>query len=217
MTRKLLVSFVLLVTTGAFAQPPAGGFKPPAPQPLFFKEAWKESVANVKMTQDFVLNPDLTVAMFGTGDEGFGVTNEGGLSHIWTGNCASSCALALSHKTSFVDLSSKKAKIRWSIKTSGFHEVRPVLKLADGTWLIGDHADANTFDFHVSEFFLSEVQWLKLDMPSVRAKGGFLKDVNLTKVDAIGFADLTPGSGHGLGGFSDIGWIEVYGTAVPRN
>jgi hypothetical protein len=32
-----------------------------------------------------------------------------------------------------------------------------------------------------------------------------------------GFADLTPGSGHGTGGYSDMGWIEVYGKAVKRD
>jgi hypothetical protein len=35
-------------------------------------------------------------------------------------------------------------------------------------------------------------------------------------VDEVGFVDLTPGSGHGFGGFSNVGWIEVYGNAVPR-
>jgi len=89
---------------------------------------------------------------------------------IWSGLCASSCALTLSPKYSVVDLTGK-AKIRWFTKTSGFHEIRPVLKLADGNWLIGDHVDANTFDFHESEFFLSEVHWLKLDMPKVQTKG----------------------------------------------
>ena len=37
-----------------------------------------------------------------------------------------------------------------------------------------------------------------------------------TKVDAVGFADLMPGSGHGYGGFISMGAIEVYGKPVPR-
>jgi len=32
----------------------------------------------------------------------------------------------------------------------------------------------------------------------------------------VGFVDLTPGSGHGFGGYSSLGFIEVYGRAVPR-
>ena len=40
--------------------------------------------------------------------------------------------------------------------------------------------------------------------------------VDFTKVDAVGFADLMPGSGHGYGGFISMGAIEVYGKQLPR-
>lgn len=215
MKTTILSLALLLAATSVAAQAPRG-FQPPKPQPLFFKETWKPSHENVKLTQDFVLNPELVLDTYGTGEEGFGVTDEGGPAHIWTGNCADSCVLTLADRKHFVDLSGRKARIHWYTKTSGFHEIRPVLKLADGTWLIGDHVDANTYDYHESEFYLSEVRWLTLDMPAVRTHGNLSADVDLGKVDAIGFADLTPGSGHGPGGFSDVAWIEVYGTPVPR-
>ena len=214
--------FTLILLGGAVslcAQEPGprrGGRGPaPPPPPLFFKETWKNFAGNVPMTQAFVVNPDLQLNMYGSGTEDFHVTNEGNVPHIWTGLCASSCALTLSDKNNYVDLTGK-AKIRWYAKTSGFHEVRPVLKLADGTFLIGDHFDANTFDYHESEFYLAEVRWLKLEMPKVQTKGSLLEKVDLSKVDAVGFADLTPGSGHGTGGYSDVAWIEVYGKPVKR-
>lgn len=219
MNRQMFALMFLWAAAGAFAQPPAGRGKGPGPQPpptLFFKETWKEAPGNVPVTQDFVVNPNLQLNIYGAGKEDFGVTSEGNMPHIWSGLCASSCALTLTHKDSFVDLTGK-ARIRWYTKTSGFHEVRPVLKLADGTWLIGDHSDANTFDYKESEFYLSEVRWLKLDMPKVQTKGSLLDKVDLSKVDAVGFADLTPGSGHGTGGYSDVAWIEVYGKAVKRD
>src|SRR5579863_8532292 len=219
MKRRMFTLILLGTAAGAFGQQPGGraGGRGPAPQPapLFFKETWKDFSGNVPVTQDFVVNPDLQLTLYGAGKEDFGVTSEGNVPHIWTGLCASSCALALSHKASFVDLTGK-AKIRWYSKTSGFHQVRPVLKLADGTWLIGDHADANTFDYHESEFYLSEVRWLKLDIAKVQTKGSLLEKVDLSKVEAVGFADLTPGSGHGSGGYSDVAWIEVYGKPVKR-
>jgi len=217
MKRPIVTLIFLSLVTSAFAQSPgprAGERSKPAP--LFFKETWKDFSGNVPLTQAFVVNPDLQLEMYGAGTEDFHVTNEGNVPHIWTGLCASSCVLTLSHKDSFVDLTGK-AKIRWYAKTSGFHEIRPVLKLADGTWLIGDHVDANTFDYHESEFYLAEVRWLKLEMPKVRTKGSLLDKVDLSKVDAIGFADLTPGSGHGTGGYSDVAWIEVYGKPVKRD
>jgi hypothetical protein len=216
-----MFTLVLLGTAiGAFAQQPGarggGGEQAAQPAPLFFKETWKRAHGNVPVTQGFVVNPDLQLTLYGIGKEDFGVTSEGDVPHIWTGLCASSCALALSHKDSYVDLTGK-ARIRWYTKTSGFHQVRPVLKLADGTWLIGDHVDANVFDYLESEFYPSEVRWLKLDMPKVQTKGTLLNKVDLSKVDAIGFADLTPGSGHGTGGYSDVAWIEVYGKPVKRD
>src|SRR5580658_9497582 len=225
MKRQIFTAIFLCMAASALAQEPGGrggrggggGGRGAAaqPPPLFFKEAWKDGPGNVPMTQAGVVSPDLQLTLYGTGKEDFGITAEGGVPHIWTGLCATACALTLSNKDNYVDLTGK-AKIRWFTKTSGFHEVRPVLKLADGTWLIGDHADANTFDYHESEFFLSEVRWLKLDGPTVQTKGNLLDKVDLSKVDAIGFADLTPGSGHGTGGYSDVGWIEVYGKPVKR-
>lgn len=216
----ILVSTALSTAPGAFAQEPGarGGAREKAPQPppLFFKETWKDGPGNVPLSQALVVNPDLQLNTYGTGKEDFGVTNEGNIPHVWTGLCATSCAVTLSRKDSLVDLTGK-AKIRWDIKTSGFHEVRPVLKLADGTFLIGDHFDTGTFDYRESEFYLSEVHWMKLDMPKVQTRGTMLDKVDLSKVDAVGFADLMPGSGHGTGGYSDVGWIEVYGKPIKRD
>jgi hypothetical protein len=219
MKQPIFALILWCAATGAFAQQPGGrgAGRGPAPQPppLFFKETWKEAPGNVPVTQAFVVNPDLQLTLYGTGKEDFGVTSEGNVPHIWTGLCATSCVLTLSHKDSLVDLTGK-ARIRWYTKTSGFHEVRPVLRLADGTLLVGDHVDANT-DYLESEFYVSEVHWLKLDATTVRTKGTLLDKVDLSKVDAIGFADLSPGSGHGTGGYSDVAWIEVYGKPLKRD
>src|SRR5690242_20121638 len=186
MKRSIFGLILWCAATGAWTQQPGarGGSRGRAPQPppLFFKETWKEAPGNVPVTQAFVVTPDLELTLYGTGKEDFGVTSEGNVPHIWTGLCATSCALTLSRKDSFVDLTGK-AKIRWYTKTSGFHEVRPVLKLADGTLLVGDHFDANALDYLESEFYVSDVRWLKLDGPTVRTRGTLLDKVDLSKVD----------------------------------
>jgi hypothetical protein len=46
--------------------------------------------------------------------------------------------------------------------------------------------------------------------------GNFVDKPDLSKVDEVGFVDLTPASGHGPGGWSDVAQIEVYGNAVKR-
>ena len=62
----------------------------------------------------------------------------------------------------------------------------------------------------------SEVRWLKLDPEKVETKGNWVEKPDLSKVDEIGFADLMPGSGHGAGGWADVGKIEVYAKPVKR-
>ena len=136
--------------------------------------------------------------------------------HVWTGLCTSPCAVALRDKGNYVDLTGL-AKIRWLTKVSGFHQVHPIVKLADGTWLVGDHADGSTVDWHDSEFSISEVRWLKMDIDKVLTKGNWVEHPDLSKVDEVGFTDLLPGSGHGPGGWSDVAWFEVYGKPVKRD
>ncbi len=201
----------LALATVVQAQPPARP-APLPPPPLFLKETWKDTPA-VPATQDVVTNADLVLTVYGKAPE---VNNEGGTPHVWTGLCIPACAVTLKQKNSYADLSGK-ARIKWFAKTSGFHAIRPVVKLADGRLLVGDFADAYTYDYRTTEFYLADVRWLVLDAATVATKGALLPTVDLGKVDEIGFVDLTSGSGHGLGGFSDLGWIEVYGKPVPRN
>jgi len=166
------------------------------------------------------MNSKLELKLYGPGKNDLQVfgsnTNQTNPPHIWTGLCTPTCALALRDRESYVDLSGP-AKIRWLTKIAGFHVVRPILKLADGTWLIGDHADAST-DWTVSEIALSGTRWRRLDVDRVVTigEGKWIEHPDLSKVDEVGFAELMPGSGHGNNGYSDVGWIEVYGKAVPR-
>jgi hypothetical protein len=139
--------------------------------------------------------------------------------NLWTGVCQSPVAATLRDKNNYVDLTGL-AKIRWVTRVSGFHAVRPILKLADGTWLIGEHADgdrsSNSTLFLDSEFAIAGVRWLQLDIARVVTRGFWVEKPDLSKVDEVGFADVLPGSGHGWGGFVNVARIEVYGTPVKR-
>jgi hypothetical protein len=90
------------------------------------------------------------------------------------------------------------------------------VKLADGNYYVGDHTDASTRDWLWSEFNLADVNWLKLDPARGVTTGSIVPNLDLSKVDEIGFIDLMPGSGHGQGGWVDVAQFEVYGKAVPR-
>ena len=203
---------------GQDSRPPAG---PRATRPpLFLEAAWQQAAGAGEhpVGLDSLTNPALELKLYVPKGEILltGATgDENNPPHVWLGVCTSPCAVAVREKAHFADLSGL-ARIRWNTKMSGFHQVRPIIKLADGTWLIGDHADGTTRDWLVSEISYADMRWLKLDIERVVTVGTFVENVNLSKVDEIGFADLMPGSGHGPGGWSDVAQIEVYGKPVPR-
>ena len=234
MLRFSLLSLLSLTAIAAFAQAPAApGAKPPAAPkpagakpgvaarpPLFFKEEWKqtEKGGEHEMDQASLLNPSLTFTHLG--DYGHvlmtGVAaNENNPIHTWSGECEAPCGFSLKHKESFADLTGL-ARIRVNTKTSGFHQVRPIIKLADGNWYVADRGDGNTKDWLFSEYLVSDLHWLKLDGKKLVTNGNFVENLDLAKVDEIGFVDLLPGSGHGPGGWSDVAQIEVYAKSVKR-
>jgi hypothetical protein len=90
------------------------------------------------------------------------------------------------------------------------------VKLADGTWLLGDRPSGLQADFNESEITPVDLRWLKLDITRVVTVGRWVDHPDLSKVDSVGFADLIPGSGHGDGGYINVGRIEVYGNPVKR-
>ncbi len=230
-TSILAAAAVALLTTHALAQAPAPAQQParggraagagPARRPaLFLKEEWKQNEKNDEhpISQESVANPNLELKLYGPSGKEILLTgrpgDENNPTHPWTGMCTTPCALALRDKTNLADLTGL-ARIRWNTKTSGFHQVRPIVKLADGNWYVGDHADGSMRDWLLSEFNLADVRWLKLDIARVVTTGNFVT-IDLSKVDEIGFADLMPSSGHGPGGWVDVAQFEVYGKAVPR-
>jgi len=212
---RMVVITGLLFATLAQAQAPANRPPPEPPVPLLFKEAWKPTPtpAAALLSQSFVANPDLLVTVYGPVAPDLNSAN--GEPHVWTGMCKPACGVTLKMKDSLADLTGK-AHVTWKSRTSGFHQIRPLVKLADGTMLVGNFADENDFDYRLVDFHLATVRWLALDAATLTTKGTLLPAVDLSKVDEVGFIDLTPGSGHGFGGYSALGFIEVYGKAVAR-
>ena len=220
----LLASGVSQAAAGAQEPGRGRGAAPPrvTRPPLFFREEWKQTPAGGEhpvVVSEALSNPSLELKLYGpTGKEILmtgSAQDENNPVHLWTGMCTTPCAVALREKSNYADLSGL-ARIRWVTKVSGFHQVRPIVKLADGTWLVGDHADGSTLDWLQSDFSLADVRWLRLDIATVVTKGNVVDKPDLSKVDEIGYVDLMPGSGHGPGGWIDVATIEVFGKAVKR-
>jgi hypothetical protein len=242
MTRPRLSSFLALplgivLCTAALAQrggPPGGpagaaqrDLPRTAPPALFFDEAWQQAhkadgsleTAEVPAAQGHVANRALELDLIGPDAAEIQATgipgNKGNPMHVWTGLCTSPCGVAFRNRDSFVDLSGL-ASIKWNTKVSGMHAIRPLVKLADGTWLAGDRTAGDTVGWLWSELAFSSMKWLELDPERAVTTGNWIESPDLSRVDEVGFIDLMPGSGHGPGGWSDVAQIEVYGNAVAR-
>jgi hypothetical protein len=234
MTRHVLCAFALIATglaSGLFAQ---GGERADAARsatqerpPLFLSESWRALAAPPDdhgawpASQQGVASPNLQLTLHGTSGKEIQLVNVRGSAdlyplNLWTGTTTSPSAATLRDRNNFVDLTSPFAKIRWNVRTSGFHQVRPIVKLADGTWLVGDRTTGPSADFNQDDISIADVRWIKLDISRVVAVGNWIEHPDLTKVDEVGFADLIPGSGHGPGGYVNVARIEVYGKPVKR-
>ena len=205
---------------------------PAVTPPLMFREVWQQpphtgplTDENRRITQQAVTNPDLELRLYGTDARNIQVTEHNGIPDLWTGFTTSPVALTLRHKNAYLDLTGL-TRMRWRTRTENLHVLHPVVKLADGTLLVGSQTfsspqrammGSNAFsgNFVVSEVTFDDQRWFQLDPVKVVT----MKEVgnpDLSRVDEIGFVDLMPGGGHGFAGCSNVSWIEVYATPRKR-
>ena len=227
------ITAAVVSTSAALAQPPAAPAAGAAPRPavaaenpqragLLWKEEWKQNEGGKEGPVNLaasVGNPDLELKMYGPGPalNMLGKNgDDGNPAHVFSGEAKGPMAFAFHSKKGMADLSGL-SRIRVNTKMSGLHKVYPIVKLASGDWYMADRgAGVSTRDWAVEDLPLSDVRWYKLDIASVVTKGNPVDKIDLSKVDEIGFADLIPASGHGPGGWFDVGQIEVYGKASAK-
>ncbi len=219
---------------GRGAAAPARGPAPVRPA-TFFREEWKQPPYTGqlndparRLTQEAVTNASLELKVYGPckdsmlGVEVYGTPKDTIFPmNLWTGMCPAAVAITLRDKNNFVDLTGP-ARIRWVYRANNLHAVRPVLRLADGMLIVGDHMDVAPPaagqaepEMVESEFSIGPNHWYTLD-PEKIATTRPVPTPDLSKVDEVGFADLMPSGGHGSAGWINVGPIEVYGKPVKR-
>ena len=183
---------------------------------LFFREDWKETPAAEPVTQEHVAHADLIMTRHGPGEAGIKKSHHDQPAddpfYIWSGEAVGNWALSLRHRNSLVDLTGL-AKIRWRSKQAGYRQLRIVIKLAGGPWLVSDQYDGSSQDWRVREFNISDLRWRRLDIQKV-IEGPWETAPDLSRVDEIGWTDLMTGGGSEA--CSRLDWIEVYGRPVAR-
>lgn len=231
-TAIVLAAATAALAGAASAQPPApAAGAPPRPAVaaenpqragLLWKEEWKQTADGkegpLSLTGS-VGNADLELKLYGPGAKlnMLGKNgDDGNPAHVFSGEATSQMAFAFHSRKGPADLSGL-SRIRVNTKVSGLHKVYPVVKLANGDWYMADKAaGTSTKDWVVEDIPLSDARWYKLDIEKVVTKGNPVDKIDLSKVDEIGFADIIPASGHGPGGWFDVGQIEVYGKPAAK-
>ncbi len=229
------IALIALLLAGghAYAQnapaagaPPAG--PPPRPQLLFSMTL--ENETRVPLSQDTVTTPDVDLQLYGDGKDIIVAVGKGPYApHTFNGLCDRPCGMTLRDRNNYFDLRGN-ANMKFTTLVSGFHRVRPLIKLADGTLLIGDQAEGSTADWHPYEISFRDVRWLALD-PKLGVTLGetWVRNPDLSKVDEVGYFDVIPGSGPRVEGMAvekmppppPGGWIavssfELWGNRTAR-
>ncbi|MEP7270373.1 MAG: hypothetical protein ABI882_02660 [Acidobacteriota bacterium] len=179
---------------------------------LMFREDWKESPAATPITQDHVANPDLILFRYGPGKDQIKKSHHDQPKddpyYVWSGECTSNWAIALRHRRLIADLGGG-AKIRWRSKQTGFRQLRLILKLADGTWIVSEQADGPSEDWRIRESLIADQRWRALDISTI-TEGRPVERPDLSRVEEIGFTDLMAGGRTPAS--SRLDWIEVWVT-----
>src|SRR5262245_35576595 len=210
MRRRTWIAGALLVTgyvSSAVAQQ-AVLLRVPARPPLFFSESWRSLPTPPDdhnawpVSQGGVTNPNLELLLFGTTSKEIQLVAGRGDTvphNLWTGTTTSPSAAALRDRNNDVDLSAPLSKLRYIVRTSGFHQAWPIVKLADGTWLVGDRPSGLQADFTQVEITPTDLRWLKLDIDRVVTVGTWIEHPDLKKVDASGSRHRLPAAGNAPG------------------
>ena len=232
----MVLGFGLSIYAQQGAQPAAPG-KTAKSTVLIFREDFKtDKVGEVQLTQDAIVNPNVELKLYGPGakpgkedQSGLLLSNEADPvnppkteSIVWTGVVEASWGVMLRDKNNFMDLRDT-ARMKWRTRSRSLHGLRPVVKLSDGTMYVADYQENLSTYMHESEFYFADiVRWREINpatMAEARAKAGqplWTTNVDLSKVDEIGFTDLMAGAGHGTQGNVAVDWVEVYGNPVKR-
>jgi hypothetical protein len=225
--RTMPVMFALAMSAAlAFAQQaPAGrqaAAAPPATRPpLLFKEEWREPLyegertdVNQRFTPHVVTNPQIEAKLYGTDSNVIRAAQHEGRIDLWTGMSTSPVAVTLRDKRNYVDLTGL-ARLRWMVRTNAIHTLYPVVKLANGTMIVGDRGISTGGEFLQVEVAFGGMNWFTLDPVKVVVTAP-VPNPDLSKVDEVGLATLAPAGGHGTAGSANFSTVELFAKPVPR-
>ena len=203
---------------------PAPGTQKPgmAPRPpLLFSETWKmppytgeQTDENTRVTPAVLTNANLEVKLYGPDAKVIRAAVHEERVDLWNGMTASPSAVTLRDRRNFLNLTDA-ARLRWIVRTNAIHTLHPVVKLADGRLIVGDRTVTTHGEFLSLEIAYSGMRWYGLDPNKVIVLTEVVNP-DLSKVDEVGLAMLSPGGGHGIAGSANLSNVELFAYPVPR-
>lgn len=182
---------------------------------LLFREDWKETPAEIPLSQKHVSNTNLAVQLYGAGQDSLKKSNHekpvDDPFYVWSGLCLENWMVSLQYNSRNVDLTGF-AKIKFRSKQSGLRELRISIKLANGKWYVSDQSVGKSKDWKIAEFNIQDITWYHLDINRITEVGLAQQQPDLSQVEEIGFTDLMPGGKSQS--CSRLDWIEVYGKPL---
>jgi hypothetical protein len=202
----------------------------PAAEPsvMLFRETWA-TVAAQPIVQDSISNKNLVLHIYGNPAEIRKTTHAAQDEHYtYTGETQTNWALTLSDPKNMWNLSGD-AKIRFTTRNSGFKTTRVFVKTTDGNYYVSEEGNPDSSAWITRDYILRDLTWRNVMMTDTPTNASNNREPNpkrvpiipttrvtpdFTKVDEIGFTDLSEG-----------GWIpstsrvrswEVWGKATPR-
>ena len=167
--------------------------RPAPPTPLF--DLVLRNDARMPLTQSAIATPNVDLQLYGDGKNIVVATGNGPqLPRLFFGLCTGPCGFTLRDKDTAFDLRGR-ASLQFTTIVSGFHKVRPIIRLTDGRLLIGDQAEGSTADYHRYDISFADCRWLALDPVRGLTLGATWVQADLSSVDEVGVFDILPGSG----------------------
>lgn len=221
------MTMCMLAIAAAIATGRGAVQRPAAPVQLFKMRL--QNNTRLPLSQDSITTPNVDLQLYGDGRNIIVATGSGAnFPRTFFGLCKGPCGFSLRDKNSYFDLRGS-ANMTFTTIVSGFHRVRPIIRLADGTLLIGDQAEGSVADYHQYTISFSDCRWLRLDPVRGVTLGGTWVVPDLSKVDEVGYFDVISGSGlwtEGLavekqpappaGGWIAVSAFELWGNPVTR-
>jgi hypothetical protein len=189
--------------------------------PLLYREIWRlpphtgePNDENMRVTPAIVTNPNLEMRLYGPDASVVRAAEHEGRVDLWNGMASSPVALTLRDRRNYVDLTGA-SRARWIVRTNAIHLVHPVVKLADGRLIVGNRPIDTYGEFLSLEIAFTGMRWYGLDPARVIVLTE-VTNPDLSRVDEVGLAMLSPGGGHGIAGSANLSHVELYATPVRR-